>query len=596
MVPELKVQSVLRRMGRLPDAIVDRAVGSEIALREGARVLLLPSVAEVGGKLRLSIEVVDPTNQVTVFADSEDGRGIESALASLDDLNGRLRERLGESLGDIAANGKPLAQISTPSLEALRLYTLANEAAASTYDFDESLRLLNLALREDPQFAMAYSSRARLRLADSDYVRAKQDYGLASRLRGRLSSREAMFLDAGIAEFGSVQSRLDIWKVIARVYPDTYRAYFQLAYNRAFYFQEYQQALAELKPALTQQNARLPGALHMSGLLYLGMENYTDASRAFERAESLGSRDPIRYHADTFAVLRQYGRARELLKTQKKTGFAGADLDARLPEVTYPIDQGEWQSAIEAAQELATASPEAAPLQSRTYRATWLGLRSYSGDQGLRSEFQALASSELERALRPNEPDAVSSSFAALFAGAMAARLGDRSTGESVLSALGSRVPAMGYPALDDMVAVLKAELAMSNGEHAKAIEELRPRLSGRELNWIHATLLRAFLKSGSTADARREAEWLAAHRGRAYVEWNSQYLLQPMNVAESNLALLATAEIARSSGDVALAEKQLNAFLAAWKRPPAFAAGRVASIQDWINQRKHQTDQRSRR
>src|SRR4249919_2427853 len=127
IVPDLKVRTVLQRMGRQADATVDRSVGSEIALREGARLLLLPSVAEVGGKLRVSLEVVDPANQTTVYADSEEGRGIETALASLDRVNLHLRESLGESMSEIESNGKPLAQITTPSIEALRLYTLANE-------------------------------------------------------------------------------------------------------------------------------------------------------------------------------------------------------------------------------------------------------------------------------------------------------------------------------------------------------------------------------------------------------------------------------------------------------------------------------------
>ena len=83
VMPQIKVQSVLARMGRSANTTIDRAVGSEIALREGARVLLLPSVAEVGGRLRYSLEVVDPSNQETVHADSADGRGIESAHRSL---------------------------------------------------------------------------------------------------------------------------------------------------------------------------------------------------------------------------------------------------------------------------------------------------------------------------------------------------------------------------------------------------------------------------------------------------------------------------------------------------------------------------------
>jgi hypothetical protein len=104
--------------------------------------------------------------------------------------------------------------------------------------------------------------------------------------------------------------------------------------------------------------------------------------------------------------------------------------------------------------------------------------------------------------------------------------------------------------------------------------------LNGGELGWIHSVLLRVYRKSGSVADARREAEWLANHRGRAYAEWNSQYLLQPLNVLESDLALLTSAEIALETGSTDLARKHLAQFDAAWKRPPDFLARRVEALR----------------
>ena len=591
VVPQIKVQSVLKRMGRSPRATIDRAVGSEIALREGARAVLLPAVAEVGGRLRVSLELVDPGNQVTVYADSAEGRGIQSALASLDELNVRLREKLGESSAQIQASGKPLAQITTPSLEALRLYTLANEASIRDYRFDESMRLLNLALVEDPQFAMAYSARARLHLANSDNTKARADFALASRYRSRLSSREAMALDTGIAEFGPVQPRLQAWQVVARVYPDVYRAYFQVAMNRAFYLQQYRQALADLGPALTSQNQRLAGALHLSGLLHLGMEHYGEARAAFERAESLGSRDPIRYHADTEAVQRNYAAAQRLLAGQGSTGFAGADLDARLPEITYAVDQGKLAEAIAAAKALAQTHADAA-LQNRTFHATWLGLRSYAEGAAVLPELRVLARDELARALRPDDPDVVTSTFAALYAGAMAAKLGDQATGDAVLEALGSKAPALGYPAVDDMLAVLKAELAMQRNSPGAAIDSLRARLDGGELNWVHVVLLRAYEQAGRAQDAREQADWISTHRGRAYVEWNSQYLLQPLNVLESNLALLKVAELARDAGDAKSAQAALRQLQSAWSAPPVPVAARMGAMQTWLSHRKSRTDQ----
>ena len=45
---------------------------------------MLPTVAEVGGRVRVSVEVIDPRTQTTVYAESADGKGVDSALGSID--------------------------------------------------------------------------------------------------------------------------------------------------------------------------------------------------------------------------------------------------------------------------------------------------------------------------------------------------------------------------------------------------------------------------------------------------------------------------------------------------------------------------------
>jgi len=587
VVPDMKVRTVLQRMGRGPGSVVDRAVGSEIALREGARALLLPSVAEVGGKLRVSLELVDPSHGVTVYADSAEGRGIDSALGSVDALNGRLRASLGESTAQIDEAGKPLAEITTPSLEALRLYTLARDQSVLHYNLAESMRLIQLALKADPEFAMAYTARARLKLADGDNAGAMQDFQTANRFRGRLSAREAMVLDSGLAEFGPVQARVDSWRTLVRVYPDQFGGYFQLAMNQALYQQKYEQALQDLKPALVAQYQFLPTALYLSGMLHLASERYSQADAAFERAEGLGGHDPIRFHADAYAARRQFERAEQLLSSRGPSGANGADFADRLPEITYAIDRGELDQALSAAERLSKESVTAAPLQSRTYRATSLGLRSYRPDSRLVADLRALVADESARAAIPGHAEAVSSNFAALFGASLLARLGDVQTAQATVDRLGVPAAALGYPAVDDMLAIARAELALQAKSTPRALALLRARLGGGELAMVHSMLLRAYREDHAFADALREAEWLASRRGRAYVEWSSEYLLQPLSVMESDLALLSSAEIASEAGDAALARRQLEKFRAAWKQPPAPFARRVESVQASLTQHR---------
>jgi putative peptide modification system cyclase len=592
VMPQIKVQTVLARMGRSANTSIDRAVGSEIALREGARLLLLPSVAEVGGRLRVSLEVVDPSNQETVYADSAEGRGIESALASVDLVNTRLREKLGEAAAQVKADGRPLAQITTPSLEALRLYTLANEASIRDLRFGEAMRLLNLAIAEDPDFAMAYSARARQHLANSEMAKARADFATANRHRARLSTREAMALDTGIAEFGPVLPRLQAWQAVARVYPDQYRAYWKIAEIHWLYTQQFEAGLADLAPALTPKNQRLASALNLSGILYLGLERYAESRAAFERAESLGTHDPVRFHADTEAALRNHAAAQRLLATQEPTGAAGFDMDNRLPEITYPVDQGRLDEGIAAARALAEARVDA-PVQKRIYRGTWLGLRSASEGKAVLPDLRAVVAEELARARVREHPDVLTSTLTSLYLGSVASSLGDRATGQAVLDALSPLAPDLGYPAVDDMLAVLRAELALQQRQPAAAIEGLRARLAGGELNTVHGVLSRAYEQAGRLADARREAEWLGTHRGRAFVEFNNQAQLQPWNVLQSNLAWLRAAELAVRAQDEAAARAALDKFRAAWPAPPPMVAPRQAAVQAWLTQRTGRTDRK---
>ena len=73
----------------------------------------------------------------------------------------------------------------------------------------------------------------------------------------------------------------------------------------------------------------------------------------------------------------------------------------------------------------------------------------------------------------------------------------------------------------------------------------------------------RHFAADGKAALA--QAEWLASHRGRAYVEYAVERMLMPFNVAQSDLALLRAAELAHALGDSQKSKRSLDAFLEAW-------------------------------
>lgn len=591
LVSELKVQEVLRRMGRSPQSSVDRAVGSEIALREGARALLLPSVAEVGGRLRVSVEVVDPNSQATVFAESAEGRGAESALTSLDTVNGQLRKRLGETLADIHARGKPLAQVTTGNLDALRLYSMAIDSRIAG-NFTEAGRLLALAIDKDPEFALAYLARALIGIRSYDNAGARRDLALAQRFRDRLSMREALQLDANVAFYGPPQMAIDQWKTLARAYPDGYSAHLNAAESEIAYLQQYAQALRTLAPALNIQNPRLPSAWYMVGLSYTALEQYPQAQAAFDKYEGFGGRGFNRDHADMFAAQRRYADAEGILRKQDKTGAVGMDLDMRLTEVTYPLDRGEWDRAMAALAKLERDGSTRTNLRDMTYEGMRLSLLVVSERAAILPDLRQFQTAQISQAKSANNPDRDQALFAALYAAALAARLGDTAGAAQTADALATTAIASGYPANIDMLAIIRAEIALSANDPSAALAALQTRLSGGELYQLHETLMRVYRRQGAWTAALREVEWLSSRRGRAYVEWNSMSMLQPVNVMNSNLALLDGAELALSAGNKELARRWLGQFDRAWPRAEElpFLSPRLQALQSALNQLPGQT------
>ena len=91
---------------------------------------------------------------------------------------------MGESLSSIKANGKPLAQVTTADLDALRAYSLANATYSQSRD-KEALALFEQALAIDPKFAMAQVGIARIRARNGEVATAKRLALMAARRSAR---------------------------------------------------------------------------------------------------------------------------------------------------------------------------------------------------------------------------------------------------------------------------------------------------------------------------------------------------------------------------------------------------------------------------
>lgn len=567
LVAENQIDRALQRMQR-PNQPIDRQLATELALREGARAVILPTVADIGGRIRVSLEVIEPQSGVTVFSESADGRGLDSVLGSLDKALVAVRAKLGEAVATTQAS-QPLEVVTTGNLQALKAYSLAYRARMEGRRA-EAISLYEEAVRLDPEFSMAW-----LRLAfmsyvanDADGTRRYLDKALAH--SSHLTQRERIFLEGAEATLSRPDVAVEKFRMLAALYPDDYRAYYNFAFFSHFDLLQTAQARELISSAEAPQNPGRSDAAYLAGALDLALNRYDSAIAQFDKAESYGLTGFRVEHIHAYLALRRHADVARVASLQVSSGSAGVDLEGRLHEVTVPLDRGSWQSANEAMRAIIqTAIATDAPLLSRTTVDTMgLVMRAYSPDETFAKDLQASADALPQRMGSADLLLARHLVFQSVALAWAAAHTGDVPLAQRLLAMSEGHQLMMAYPANAAMQQLALAEIELASGKAAAAVERLAPSVGrGEGLYLTRAVLMRAYAAEGKLSEARELAQWLALNRGRALGEPNSLGILQPVNIIEANLALRASGQLAQRIGDAAVATEQAAAFAKAWPK-----------------------------
>ncbi len=149
-----QVNDALQRMQQKPGTLATGALARELATREGAKAVVAGEVSTIGKSYVLVARILNASDGAELLALRETAESDVAIVAALDRLSGKVRERIGESLKTIRG-GDPLEQVTTSSLEALRLYTEGsnlNDIGA----LDRAIPVLERAVALDTGFAMAW--------------------------------------------------------------------------------------------------------------------------------------------------------------------------------------------------------------------------------------------------------------------------------------------------------------------------------------------------------------------------------------------------------------------------------------------------------
>ena len=207
IMPPVAIAAALGRMERSPGSRLDLRLAREIAAREGVKAIVDGAVRSIGGGYVVSIRLVsaDSANELAAF--QETANGPRELLETIDEVTRKLRGKMGESLRDVRGS-PPLEQVTTPSLEALRIYAEATRAMDMGGSPIEGAERLREALRIDTAFAMAWRKLG-VALSNSGLPRPRVDSALESayRFRNRLTERERLLTEGTYYHLGPGRDR-----------------------------------------------------------------------------------------------------------------------------------------------------------------------------------------------------------------------------------------------------------------------------------------------------------------------------------------------------------------------------------------------------
>jgi DNA-binding winged helix-turn-helix (wHTH) protein/tetratricopeptide (TPR) repeat protein len=219
-VSDDQVEKTLRLMEKPPDTRLTPGVSREVCRRANAATEIEGSIAALGNQYIVGLNAVDCQTGETLAQEQVSANGKEKVLIALGDAASKLRAKLGESRASLERFDTPLAEATTPSLDALKAYSLGWKVAASSGG-EPAIPFFQRAVEIDPSFATAYASLALMYGSTGSSELATENVTRAYELRDRASDKERFFITGyyfgrAIGNQEKAQKVCDEW---ARTYP-----------------------------------------------------------------------------------------------------------------------------------------------------------------------------------------------------------------------------------------------------------------------------------------------------------------------------------------------------------------------------------------
>ena len=394
-----RVAATLRLMSDPAGTKLTPGVVREVCQRAGSKAYIAGSIASLGSQYVVAVEAVNCQSGDTLAQEQATAPAKEKVLDALSEAASKVRAELGESLATVKKYDFPLDQATTPSLEALKAYSLADKAMLGN-DPAAALRYSQRAIEFDPNFAMAYAQMGGTYYTLNEMGRASEYYAKAFELRERASEGEKLVIAAayygyasgqldkaaqtfeeetqihprgtfaynGLAvlyeQLGQYQKSAEASRTLLQLDPDDTFGYTNLA-NAELALQRFDQARQFIQQAHTRKldDYLMRADLYALAFLEADSNGMVDQQQWF-RGQPLYENYGLALASDTEAYAGRVRRARELKERAVESAMRADNKEgAAVYQANFALQQAAYGNAREA-QQTATEALRLAPSSS----------------------------------------------------------------------------------------------------------------------------------------------------------------------------------------------------------------------------------------
>src|SRR5579864_6803768 len=306
IVPEQRIHETLQLMGRAADERVTGAVAREICERENIKAALNGSIALLGTQYVISLDAVNCRNGDSLAREQVMAEAKEKVLPALGTAASHLRSKLGESLASIQQFDKPVDQVTTSSLDALKAFSQGREVFDSGRQ-EKAIPFFERALESDPNFARALAELAAIYANAGEEKRSVEYETRAYALRDRVSEREKLAITRAYHWMvtGQMDKEMEAEEAWRQAYPRDADPVNDLAFNYTMVLGQFDKGMEEGNNAIRLSPHVLAG-FDVVALGYLA-QNRPDEAKAVLTTGLRNNPDNEAIHSDLFSVAAALG-------------------------------------------------------------------------------------------------------------------------------------------------------------------------------------------------------------------------------------------------------------------------------------------------